>query len=399
VHDVIDADRIQADVVFANTCMSWRPGHGLVAADFQLTSAFQRGFAAAYIGAVHQMVPNVRLNDLVHAAAQAGADVGRLGRMLNEHVQLAGDELPHFVVLGLPWVTPFTAAEPLPAHPEGSDRPGPSDGLSPSEDLRSERRDLGRTIEALREFPQFGFMPPDGLPAIDAEIEDLVTRISESTSAASIEAGGDPLQRLRVLVRDVELTVAADFHDFGKMSYSGLDELWQSVLETSIRPIDACCPYCAGRLAELVGRHPLYERIARNAQVCDICGPVYDLPATPVVEPIFIKCPTVWKSPGVVGIEIQITPAASLSRHITVSAAVHMSGSERYGLSFPDAQQVTVQPGRQALIKVEAQVSEHAFVHHEHFVRAIVMAQGMVHYASRPIAVQPLDTMGDSHEE
>jgi hypothetical protein len=393
VRDVIHASQIRADVVFANSCMSWRPGHGLVGPDYQLTNAFQRGIAAAFIGAIHQMVPDVKLNELVHRAAADGMCAGQLGVLLNDHVQASGKELPYFVVLGLPWVAPFAGpgrSASLGHGAGGSAHPTPGTADQADGGIRPGLRRIGQVIEALRDFPSLGFMPSGDLPAIDTEVSALVARLNGAHSLVrSAEASDDPLRKLRGLVEDAELNAAADFHDFGQVSDSALNEIWEDSLEPRMGPASGRCPYCGGCLAELTGQHPAYARVNRRALICHVCGPVYDLPAVPVIDPVSINCPALWERPGVVRVEVPIVPAAALSEEIVVAIAVHTSKAARRGISFPDPQRISLRPGWPALLRVDAELSDDAFLHHEHFVRAVLIAQGVVHYASRPVAVQP----------
>ncbi|HXL94386.1 MAG TPA: hypothetical protein VN969_36100 [Streptosporangiaceae bacterium] len=389
VRDVISADRIRADVVCANTCMAWRPGQGLVAAEYQLTHAFLRGVAAAFIGAIHQMVPDIRLNDMLHSAAAAGMSVGQIAASLNEYLRRGGSELPYFAVLGLPWITPFPSPDPPGADDaifDGTRRSRPRR----TEDFSSRVAAAGQAIEGLRSFSLLGFMPPDDFFSLDAQVGALVSSLcKKSVVAVPAIAGVGELEKLQALIEKVEFRAAEDFHDFGQISDSGLYELWMDFLETQIKPVDQQCPYCASPLAELTGLHPVYPRIGRRALVCNVCGLVSDLPVTSAVRSIVIDCPRQWEQSGVVDIEVRLVPAETLTREIRVAGAVHTSASARQDISFSDAQRISLQPGAPAVLRAEAKLGQDALPHHEHFLRAVLIAQGMVHYASRPVAVRP----------
>ncbi|GAA2489642.1 hypothetical protein [Streptomyces longisporus] len=384
--DVIKAARVQADIVFANSCMAWRPGTGLVAAEYQLAGAFQYGIPAAYIGAVHQMLPNLTVNDLVGTATAAGTDAGRICAAINDHLRETGRELPYFAVLGLPWVTAGGGCE-SPSTPDAGPGADAHDGVR---DVKPQLLQLGRTVRALREFGPTGFMPPDGIVAMETEILELARTLKRTVLGADpAEKVLGPLRRLGSLIADAELTAVADFHEFGKMSHSALNEMWEGILDTRVRPIDDACPYCAGRLAELVARHPLYEQVGRRALICNVCGPIVDFPLDPVIDEVRIECPSVWKRPGTVTVDVLMTPAASVSRKIVAAGAVHTSGAANFGMSFPDAQRIAIRPGSPARMRVDATLSAEAFTHHAHFVRWVAVAGGLVHYASRPVAVAP----------
>ncbi|MGW1131196.1 hypothetical protein [Streptomyces griseoluteus] len=384
--DVIRAAGVRADVVFANSCMAWRPGTGLVAAEYQLAGAFQYGIPAAYMGAVHQMLPNLAVNELVDEAASAGTDIGRACAAVNDLVRESGRELPYFAVLGLPWVTPGSGSEP-PSTTGAAPGAGARDGVS---DLRPRLLRLGRTVRALREFGPSGFMPPDGIVAMEAEILELARTLKRGALGADPAEGVlGPLDRLGGLIADAEMSAVADFQEFGKMSHSALNEMWEGILDTRVRPTDGACPYCKGRLAELVALHPVYERVGRRALICNVCGPVADAPLDPVIGDVLIECPAVWERPGTVTVDVLLKPAASVSQEIVVAGAVHVSGAANSGMSFPDARRIAIRPGSPARMRVDATLNAEAFTHHEHFVRFVAVAEGLVHYASRPVAVVP----------
>ncbi|MFD7898235.1 hypothetical protein [Streptomyces sp. NPDC059743] len=384
--DVIKAARVQADVVFANSCMAWRPGTGLVAAEYQLAGAFQYGIPAAYIGAIHQMLPNLTINDLVGTAAAAGTDVGRICAAINDHLRDTGRELPYFAVLGLPWVTAGGGTEP----PSTNDAGPSADAHDGVRDVKPQLLQLGRTVRALREFGPTGFMPPDGIVAMEAEILELARTLKKTALGAEpAEKVVGPLRRLGGLIADAELSAVADFHEFGKMSHSALNEMWEGIFDTSVRPIDDACPYCTGRLAELVGRHPMYEQVGRRALTCNVCGTIADSPLDPVIGEVLIECPSIWKRPGTVTVDVLMAPAASVSQETIAAGAIHTSGAANFGMAFPDAQRIAIRPGSPARMRVNATLSAEAFTHHEHFVRFVAVAEGRVHYASRPVAVAP----------
>ncbi|MFD6887631.1 hypothetical protein [Streptomyces sp. NPDC059957] len=383
--DVIKAVHVHADIVFANSCMAWRPGTGLVAAEYQLAGAFQYGIPAAYIGAIHQMLPNLAINELVGTATAAGTDAGRTCAAINDHLRATGRELPYFALLGLPWVTAGAGSEPSTTDAEPT--AGVHDGVR---DLKPQLLRLGRTVRALREFEPTGFMPPDGIVAMEAEVLELSRTLKKKALGAEpAEKVLGPLRRLDGLIAEAELSAVADFHEFGKMSHSALNEMWEGILDTSVRPIDEACPYCTGRLAELVGRHPVYEQVGRRMLICNVCGPIADSPLDPVIREVLIECPSVWKRPGTVTVDVLMTPAASVSQEIVAAGAIHTSGAANYGVAFPDAQRFAIMPGPPTRMRVNATLSTEAFAHHEHFVRFVAVAGGRVHYASRPVAVSP----------
>lgn len=385
--DVIRAREIRADVVFANSCMSWRPGHGLVAADYQLTNAFQRGIAAAFIGAVHRMVPDARLNRLAHRAAAAGASAGQLGILLNR--QAAGREVPHYLVLGLPWVVPIPAAGPVPlehlapllaeAAPAGDDT------------IRARLRQAGRALTALRDLPLSGFLPAGDLTGLDARVSAVVAGLKRDPSVLRADADGESAERLLELVADAEFDVALDLHDFGQVSESSLNEVWEDYLETTAVSGTGRCPYCGGSTATVTGRHPAHPRLQREVQACHLCGPVLDLPAGSPIRTITLDCPSVWPRPGLVevGVTLALTEGPERAESVTAAVAVQVARATAHGLVVPEPQRVRLEPGSPARLRAEVEVEEHAFVHHEHVVRAVVVAGGQVHAAARQVAVWP----------
>jgi hypothetical protein len=385
VVDVIRASEIRADVVYANSCMSWRPGHGLVASGYQLTNAFQGGIVAAFIGAAHQMVPDNRLNQLVHRAAADGASVGQLGILLNQ--QVVGHESPHYVVLGIPWVVPVRAAEAVPLSRIAPLRT--ETGSSRDAAVRVHLRQAGRAIQALRDLPLAGFLPAENLAALDAEVNAVVADLMEGPSMLRPVSTARSAEHLLDLLADAEFGVALDFYDFWQLSESPLNELWMDFLETSTLPGTERCPYCAGPAATVTGRHPAYRALGRKTVICHTCGPLLDLPDESLIETITIGCPPVWPSPTTVEVNVTIAPARGLTCDIAAAAAIQVAKASVRGLHVPEPQRVRLCPGTAICLRAQIDVEEHAFAHHEHFVRVIVVADGHVHGASRPVAIRP----------
>jgi hypothetical protein len=382
--DVILAREIRADVVYANSCMSWRPGHGLVAADYQLTYAFQRGIVAAFIGAVHQMVPDVRLNRLAHRAAAAGASAGQLGILLNR--QAASRETPNYVVLGIPWVVPVPAEGPVPLSRlvPLTDEPG----TTADNAVRDCLRRVGRAIQALRDLPLTGLLPADNLPELDAQVSAVVALLKGDPSVIHADPEAHSVEHLLAALADAEFGVALDFHDFWQLGETALNEIWEDFLETSAVPGTGRCPYCSGPVANVTGRHPAYPSLSRQVCVCHICGPLLDLPGRSPIEAITIDCSPVWLSPSTVDVTVTVTPAPDSGSDM-VAVAVQVARAAARGLLAPLPQRLRLMPGRSTSLRAEIEVGEDAFAHHEHFVRAVVVAGGQVHAAGRPVAVRP----------
>ncbi|MEU8925652.1 hypothetical protein AB0D10_32770 [Kitasatospora sp. NPDC048545] len=393
---VVLAREVRADVVLANSCMSWRPGHGLVAADYQLTNAFAHGTAAAFIGAVHRMVPDVGLNRLAHRAAAAGADVGRLGVLLNRRA--AGREVPHYLVLGLPWVVPVPGAGPVRLEDldalVGEPVPPPGGPAAATQDdrTRARLRQAGRAIRALRELPLAGLLPADGLPELDARVSTAVAVLKGDPSVLATDADGDgdPVERLLEQVAEAEYGVAFDLYDFGQVSESSLNEVWEDFLETTAVPGTARCPYCGGPTATVTGRHPAHPGLERAVLACHTCGPVLDLPTGSPVRDISIDCPPVWRSPGTVTVEVTVTAVDGAVEVLPAAVLVQVARGAAHGLAVPEPQRLRLVPGSPLLVRAEVEVAEDAFAHPEHAVRAVVVAGGRVHSATRPVAVRPV---------
>ncbi|HJP73675.1 MAG TPA: hypothetical protein VJ914_05370 [Pseudonocardiaceae bacterium] len=381
IGDVLPARAIQADVVFANSCTSWRPGHGLVADDYQLTNAFAHGSTAAFIGAPHRMIPDVRLNLLAHRAAAAGATAGQLGVLVNQ--QAGRRDVPHYLGLGIPWVVPVPAAGPVPL-----DRLTTllNDTDSSADDIiRARLRRAGQVVQALRDLPLAGLLPAGGLAEIDAEVAAVAADLKRDPSRADTKS--DSGERLLELVADAEFDTALDLRDFGQVSESALNEVWEDVLETTAVPGTERCPYCGGPTATVTGRHPAHPRVARVLRACHTCGPVLDLPADTGIRSITIDCPTVWTSPGTVAAEVTIHSAQEAEGPAAV--VVQVAKSAARGLLVPEAQRLLLGPDGPARVRTELGIKDNAFAHHEHTLRAIVVAGGQVHSASRPVAIRP----------
>lgn len=387
IGDVLPARKIQADVVFANSCTSWRPGHGLVADDYQLTNAFAHGSTAAFIGAPHRMIPDVRLNLLAHRAAAAGATAGQLAVLVNQ--QAGRRDVPHYLVLGIPWVVPVPAAEPIPIDRLASllTETGPS----ADDAVRAQLRRAGRVVQALRDLPLAGLLPAGGLAEIDAEVAAVVADLKRNPSRARADAASHSARRLMELVADAEFDTALDLRDFGQVSESALNEVWEDFLETTAVTGTERCPYCGGLTATVTGRHPAHPRVERVLRACHTCGPVLDLPARTPIRAITIECPAVWTSPGTVAVEVTIDSAEEPDEPERVPAAVvvQVAKSAAHGLVIPEPQRVLLGPEGPAQVRTEVGIKQNAFAHHEHTLRAIVIAGGQVHSAARPVAVRP----------
>ncbi len=202
---------------------------------------------------------------------------------------------------------------------------------------------------------------------------------------------GDPVERLLELVAETEYGVALDLHDFGQVSESSLNEVWEDFLETTAVPGGGRCPYCGGPTATVTGRHPAYPELRREVWACHRCGPVLDLPAGAPVRGIRLDCPPVWPSPGTVEVEVTVMAAEGAGEGLPAAVLVQVAKAAARGLVVPEPQRVLLVPGSPVRVRAEVEVGGHAFAHHEHAVRAVVVAGGQVHSAARPVAVRPVE--------
>ncbi len=112
---------------------------------------------------------------------------------------------------------------------------------------------------------------------------------------------------------------------------------------------------------------------------------------------IRLDCPPVWPSPGTVEVEVTVTAAEGAEgagEGLPAAVLVQVAKAAARGLVVPEPQRVLLVPGSPVRVRAEVEVGEHAFAHHEHAVRAVVVAGGQVHSAARPVAVRPVDRQG-----
>jgi hypothetical protein len=374
--EVIEASRIRADVVFANACMSWRPGHGLVSPDYQLTNGFLRGTVAAYVGAVHSVQGDLRLPAMFHAGAAAGHGVGELGARLNDQARAARSDVPWFAVLGLPWVR--QVAEP--GAPREERRRA---GTPPPVDARA----VGRVLEGLAELPHLGWVDPEQ----DGELRRLQRRASSLVTVLRRPAplAGDEVAALRAAGGVLERNLAERLHEYGQTSFSGFNGLWEGTLAMDSAPTPGACPYCGGRLSVTYGRHPVLERVGRRALKCAGCGPILDLPTRSVLATLTLDGDDRWQAPGTAAVTVVAKASDLLTREVDAVLAVHSSGARKLGLHYPPPSPVLLRHGDECQASVTVRLDANALPYHMHLLRAVVIAEGRVHYGTRVVSVRP----------
>jgi hypothetical protein len=372
--DIIRADAVLADLVLSNSCMSWRPGRGLVEFPFQLSNAFGRGLVAAYVGALHPVQSRYDVNSSFHSLLREGETVGRAVAHINRWAEDSGQELPGFAVLGLPWLRAAGSDEPrrrIPAEPTvGSNR------------LSREIADLGAFVSAVGRLAPLGFRS-QGLQEAADRCRSLAFDLASSPRLGTDDA---ELARLRDALAETQRYAVAELHEYAGMSFSSFSNLWAQSLQTRVGPTTEPCPACGRLVSELTGVHPLFADVSRRVLVCDRCHSGLDLPTASLLETLDVRAPFRWERGSTVSVTVSMRLRGD--RPMRADVSVLTAGATGSGLTWPPPRTIELDPGVDSQFDVEGEVAADAPCHHQ-FVRVLAMVNGEVHATSRPVAVVP----------
>jgi hypothetical protein len=430
---ILRADQMQVDAVFANSCMSWRVGDGLFPYDYLLPTGFLRGAAAGYVGIPQLLRGVAKLNEFFHAASEAGASLGEATALVNDHLRYEQTEPPYFTLLGLPWVTlePTGTRRSEPsgisvlaggdtmagdaAAAAGTLRAGEQAGravhvlqvsprsagrLFPHESLLQEETAadghelewLGIAVDSLADIPYLGFRYARHSEAV-ADLRDRVTSLAtalhDGVSVGDLDGVRLGTEALRHSVDQAERTLATLLHERGTTSFLNFDDLWGEILER--RPgqaRDGGCPHCGRRLIRFTAVHPLLGRVQRETAECGRCSVISDLsPGSPLAG-MEVRGVVTWYRGHKVAAELVLRPAPELDRPLRIWVGAHTENSVDTGLSFPGPRQILLAPGSDTVVPVEAEIGADAQTHQQ-YLRGFAVARGSVTWASKPVWVRP----------
>jgi hypothetical protein len=436
---IIRADEVCADVVLANSCLSWRAAGGLFMQDYLLAYAFMSGTAAAYVGSPTLLAGSALVNDLYHQALAQGRSVGQAVSLINDHLRGERTDPPYFTLLGLPWVTPGASADWPPAAKEKfislhiqpelaqtrgrlasvglasaalgrtghsarlvyvSDRTSSligtmaaaPDDVQTADGLGRELRGLGRAIVAIANTASLGFRysrQNNLLVNLHDQISNLARVLTTAATSGEAEKVGRRVSSLREAVARAELTLAESFYERGTTSFASFVEMWGPLLEQV--PFEASqekCPYCSRLLLHRRAVHPLFDRVSRSCLECSRCGMVLDRDPHGPIESMELATEELWHHGQEIRITLRITASRTLDRNIQAYAAVHTEASSRNQIHFPPVQRVSLMPGLTTDVDVAVDLPATARMHQE-FLRGLVVAEGTLNCACRPVWIRP----------
>jgi hypothetical protein len=374
--NMLRADAIRADVVFSNACMTWRPGHGLVGPEYQLTNGFARGLTAAYIGAVNPCQGLRAPNLLFHQAIAAGATVGQAVGTVNAAVHAAGTELPHYTLLGLPWL--------VLGMPSVSSGPHANAGAI-EERCVAAARGIGETVSTLARLPLLGFAPADfdrTLRRLSTEAGRLTRSFQQARGSGDTTKLPDAVDHAAAVVSDSAATLAQRLG--AACRAAGFAAAWSPVLSVT-RATGPDCPACGGTTDRLSGWHMLFPGVGRHAECCLACGAGTDRPAGDRRNvSLRLWHEPVWATGGSVDVELTLHAQAApddLGNAVPAVATVLIGDDGPAGdIEWPAPVDAALPSGVPTTVPVTAHVLGTARPGRR-VVRALVLVNGVVHEA------------------
>jgi hypothetical protein len=436
---VIRASEVRADVVLANSCLSWRVADGLFPQEYLLAHGFMAGVAAGYVGSPALLAGSVLINDLFHYALSQGHPIGKAVSLVNDHLRGDRTDPAYFTLLGLPWVTPgpgedwpcdggehFVTVPVLPdarqnggrlttaglaASASGNGRhsvrpvfvsartsplvdapaAGRADERAASA-LRTELRGLGRAINALGSMALLGFRysrQNNLLVNLHDQISNLARALTAAATAGEAAKVARRVASLRKAVDGAELALAEAFYERGTTSFANFAEMWAMLLEQM--PLEMTrreCPYCGRLLMHRRAEHPIFDRISRSCLECGHCGMVLDQDPDGPLENLELAAEELWHHGQQVRARLSITAGKGLDRPIRAYAAIYTEAARKNHIQFPSVQCVSLGPGQTAVLSVTADIPPDARAHQE-FLIGFAVAEGTLNCASRPVWIRP----------
>jgi len=433
---VLQAERILADAVFGNVCMSLRLADGLFPTRYLLPHGFVRGGAAGYVGSPMVVNGSAKLADVFHACGAAGLTLGETVSVMNDHLRHERVDLPSFTLLGLPWArlgesdpaawdafaqvraesgTHWGAARAtalalaaqaqtgrslvLATSPRSSaalaaipEVPGPAAfDAAAAPDLSARARALGRAMTNLDDVPHLGLRYSrhgNVMTNVRAQVTTLAAGLSRAALAGDVDRLNRRLATVAQSVERAELGLAEALAERGVNAIQTFNDMWGERFEYEEPELSGeDCPYCGRALVRQHATHSVFGRLRRTATICPRCVVVVDADdASPVVA-ARIACAETWlcDSNQEVTFSFEVGPR---HKSPTVAVAVYVSGAEKIGLGPATVELVRLDADGTGRLTAKVAVTPQARVHQE-YVRAIVVAEGAVVVVSRPVWVRP----------
>lgn len=381
------ASEVRADVVFANACMTWRPGYGLVGPEYQLTNGFLRGPVAVYVGALHPAQGRAVWNELFHQAVAQGATVGAATAIVNDAVRRGRSDLPYFTLLGLPWLVVAGA-------PEGNTNRSPElreailaakghDALVAR--ITAGARSLGEMIDRLDELRLLGFSTPRldrGMKGLLAQAASMARTLQRARSEGDGRQLVHRLATFRNAVEDVENSALEDLQHHGMARQSEFRDVWGGILSVdSVRPAGNC-PVCGGAVSDVVSGHPVFGWLGRRIRMCNQCATGTDFPLDSLLVSLDVHTPALSGGSMKLTVDVSVVPSGALPEASHATGSVYSVGAAGKGISWQTPQGLTLTAGQattfRATVEADSEVGSRRDVLH-----AVLMMGGVVYCASR----------------
>ncbi|MEV1014619.1 hypothetical protein AB0I89_12145 [Micromonospora sp. NPDC049801] len=373
--DVIEARSVRAEVVFTNSCLSWRPHSGRAPRQFLLTNALSSGYAAAAIGPMFPSHTTDWATETFHRLCDAGVPLGEVVAALNGRARETGTELPYFALLGFPWLV--------------------AGGVAPADEATLRRWEADAARSAEPDVAPAATAPASGSGTAATPQQLLRSLLDLGLNSTALETCVAELEARSVpdpdLLARAQMAAAAELIDYTSATYSGFDSIWEPVLATRTHASRTPCPYCDATVEELVGTSPDRPWTSRTAAFCHRCSHVWDAPADPQLQVPLIDIPEVWHRGEDVRGTVRLRPGADGWRTDRLTVGWFLHGQYFQGVDVPDPGEVRVTPGStdDVLLSAQMHVNNDAFPYHQHFCRVIVIASGAVHLGGRAFAIVP----------
>jgi hypothetical protein len=437
--NVIMAGQILADAVFANTCMSLRLAAGLFPARFLLPHGFVRGAAAGFIGSAQVVNGFAKLADIFHAGCAAGATLGEVVTVINDHLRYERLDLPYFTLLGLPWIR---VADPGPAAWDRFDRiavsgtshwgparatalslaarergpagaqvlvtsprsaaitgrpeAGPDAGLDVP-DLSAQARSLGRSMTSLDDVPHLGLRySRHGNVAnnIRAQVTSLASALSRAALAGDTARLRRRLDSVARAVDAAELGLAEAIIERGTSGHQTFNDLWGERFELDEPAVTGDeCPYCGRLLVRQDASHSVFARLRRTGLVCPRCSMIQDIDAGSPVTAAGLGCAEAWPRDSIQSVRLTFQVDRLRTTRPAVAAAVFVANAARIGVGTAAPELVPVSPAGTGELTAPLAVTGSARMHQE-YVRGLIVAEGTIAIVSRPVWIRPPASAG-----
>ncbi|WP_405015231.1 hypothetical protein [Kitasatospora sp. NBC_01539] len=437
---VVKAELILADAVFANVCMSLRVSDGLFPARYLLPHGFVRGTAAGFIGSPMVVNGSAKLADVFHACSAGGLTLGETATVMNDHLRHERVDLPSFTMLGLPWArladpdpaawdafaqlraeagTHWGAARATALSLSAETRTGRALVLATSprsaaalaavpgatalpevdaddvSDLSARARALGRSMTNLDDVPLLGLRYSrhgNVMNNVRAQVTSLATALSRAALAGDIDRLTRRLDTVVQAVERAELGLAEALAERGVNGIQTFNDIWGERFEYDEPELSGeDCPYCGRALVWQRATHSVFGRLRRTATICPRCVVVIDSDDASPVASARLACEESWSRDSSQEVTLTFRLGPGHAAGSTVAAAVFVAGAEKIGIGAAAVERIRPDATGTGRLTVKVAVGQEARLHQE-YVRGLVIAEGTVVVVTRPVWVRPAAT-------